>query len=53
MVADATPIPYAIWFGSTPYYTSFRVDGGNVRYKGSTAYGNLLAYIVVEYTKSN
>ncbi len=47
-----TPIPYAIWFGTTPYYTTFRVSANKIYYKGSSAYGNTSAYAIIEYTKT-
>jgi hypothetical protein len=47
-----TPIPYAIWFGTTPYYTTFRVSVNKIYYKGSSAYGNTSAYAIIEYTKT-
>lgn len=53
MIGDITPIPFAIWFGSTSYFTSLRVNGSNVLYKGSSAYGNTSAYVVIIYTKTS
>lgn len=55
---DTRPINFLIMFGTTPYYVSARYSGasGNnpdrVLVKCSTAYGGLLSYLILEYTKT-
>ena len=54
MIEDSTPIPYTIWFENIPYYTSIRIirSTNEILYRGSSAYGNKTAYLIVEYIKN-
>ena len=55
---DTRPINFFIMFGTTSYYVSARYTGASgsdpdrVLVQYSTAYGGLLSYLILEYTKT-
>ena len=50
---DLTPIPFFFKSGGSDYYLSIRASGSSIIYKGTSAYGNKEAFLVIEYTKNS
>lgn len=50
---EVQSIPAYFNFSGADYYLSFRASGSSIIYRGSSAYGNKSAFIVVEYTKNS